>query len=228
MHHGERSTNQTQGIIFDFDGLIFDTETPDYDAWREVYALYGVELTMDVWARGLGVSSRDFTPADHLAQLIDGRATKEKLRAEHRSAFTSIIGDLSPMPGVLEYLAAATDLGLKLGIASSATTDWVLGHLERHKMVEYFDCIRCIEHVSCGKPDPELYIAVTVELNLDPCQIIALEDSPNGVTAAKRAGLYCVAVVNSVSRQLPLENADLRVESLVDLPLDTLLALRYP
>jgi beta-phosphoglucomutase-like phosphatase (HAD superfamily) len=100
----------------------------------------------------------------------------------------------------------------------------VLDHLERLGLRHYFECVRGADQVKNAKPAPELYLAVLAFFNLQPDQAIALEDSPNGVLAARRAGLFCVAIPNSITGQLPLDHASLQVSSLADLPLETLLA----
>ena len=121
-------------------------------------------------------------------------------------------------------LQDARRLGLKLGLASSSSCQWVEEHLQQRGLRAYFDVVRAADDVRFTKPDPELYLAVLTKLDVLPAQALALEDSPNGVRAAKAAGMYCVAVPNTMTSQLPLHEADLRLESLADLSLETLLA----
>ena len=139
------------------------------------------------------------------------------------SAITSCSEQKSALPGVREYIAEAKRLGLHLGVASSSSREWVVGHLTELGLSAYFDCIKCRDDVPRVKPDPALYQAVVETFALQPSQAIALEDSPNGIAAAKRAGLFCVAVPNPLTRQLSLAHADLLVSSLADLPLQHLL-----
>src|SRR5205085_683086 len=127
------------------------------------------------------------------------------------------------LPGVHDTLVAAKRLGLKLGVASSSTRDWVEGHLTRLDLVAQFACIRCAEDVRQTKPNPELYLSALEALGVPPDAAIALEDSPNGIRAAKRAGLFCVAVPNPLTLRLGLDEADLRLNSLAEMPLETLL-----
>jgi beta-phosphoglucomutase-like phosphatase (HAD superfamily) len=116
-------------------------------------------------------------------------------------------------------------LGLKLAIASSSTRAWVAGHLERFGLLDAFECIKTSDDVRLSKPDPELYLAALACLGLAPRQAVAFEDSPNGLLAAKRAGLVCVVVPTALTSQLSLDLADLQVESLADMPLKDLLDL---
>jgi HAD superfamily hydrolase (TIGR01509 family) len=125
---------------------------------------------------------------------------------------------------VEQYLQDARRLGLKIGLASSSSCAWVTGHLRRLGLLDYFDCICARDDVRLTKPDPQLYTLAASRLEVDPGEAVAIEDSPNGILAAKRAGLHCLAVPNELTRQLSLDQADLCVESLADFPLEKLLA----
>ena len=133
------------------------------------------------------------------------------------------------LPGVREYVDEARRLGLRLGVASSSSRRWVEGHLQRLGLRDRFDVIRCADDVPRVKPDPALYRAVLDATGVRPEDAMALEDSPNGVLAAKRAGLTCVAVPNALTARLDLSHADLSLTSLADLPLAELLSrIRRP
>ena len=210
-------------LVFDFDGLILDTEAPVYDAWQEIYVEHGLELAFEKWAECIGTADA-FDPRDDLqaalGRVLDGAA----LEARHRVRTASLIALRPVLPGVREYLDAATGLGLTLGVASSSSRRWVEGHLTRLGLREYFQVIRCADDVPRVKPDPALYLAVLEATSVRADEALALEDSRNGVLAAKRAGLTCVAVPNPLTARLDLSDADLRLASLADLPLADLLA----
>ncbi len=125
--------------------------------------------------------------------------------------------------GVVELFREARDTGLKVGIASSSSRDWVCGHLERLAFIEGWDVIVCRADAERAKPAPDLYLKAVDALGVQPHEAIALEDSPNGVTAAKAAGLWCVAVPGPLTRDLDLSHADVRLSSL-DIRLPALLA----
>jgi len=124
---------------------------------------------------------------------------------------------------VREYIAEARRLGLTLGVASSSSVGWVDGHLRRLGLREAFAVVRCAGDVPRVKPDPALYLAVLDATGIAAGEAVALEDSPNGVLAAKRAGLACVAVPNPLTARLDLSAADLRLGSLDELSLSALL-----
>jgi beta-phosphoglucomutase-like phosphatase (HAD superfamily) len=112
---------------------------------------------------------------------------------------------------------------VRIGLASSSSCDWVQNHLTRLGLIGYFDSLRARDDVVLAKPDPALYLSVVSDLGVPPHQALALEDSPNGIRAAKLAGLYCVAVPNHLTSQLDLDEADLRLTSLAEIRLEALL-----
>jgi HAD superfamily hydrolase (TIGR01509 family) len=212
-----------QAVIFDFDGLILDTEAPEFQTWQEIYQAHGCELLLEVWATGLGTSADAFDPYTHLEAQLGRLIDRAAIQQHRRQRYLELLGAKVVLPGVREYIAEAKRLGLQLGVASSSSREWVVGHLTELGLSAYFDCVKCRDDVPRVKPDPALYQAVVEAFALPPHQAIALEDSPNGITAAKRAGLFCVAVPNPLTRQLSLAHADLLVSSLADLPLQHLL-----
>lgn len=127
------------------------------------------------------------------------------------------------LPGVERYLEEARRLGLKTAIASSSSRDWVLEHLRRFELEDRFEAVVCREDVERTKPDPALYCVALQRLSADPNDAIALEDSSNGIRAAKAAGIYCVAVPNAMTSSMDLSSADLRLDCLESLPLSELL-----
>jgi HAD superfamily hydrolase (TIGR01509 family) len=212
-----------KALIFDFDGLILDTETPEFQVWQEIYKEHGCELPISVWAQAIGTAQHTFNPYEYLETQLGRPITLEAVRQKQRERTAELISQQTTLAGVETYILEAKRLGLKVGIASSSSHAWVEGHLQRLGLLSYFDTIKCSDDVKQTKPDPELYLAVLKTLTLLPEQAFALEDSPNGAWAAKRAGLFCVAVPNTVTSQLPLDHADLRLTSLNEISLEQLL-----
>jgi beta-phosphoglucomutase-like phosphatase (HAD superfamily) len=123
----------------------------------------------------------------------------------------------------VERIEEAGRLGLRLGVASSSTQEWVRGHLARLGILDHFECIRCRDDVANPKPEPDLYVAALECLGVVATEAIAIEDSPNGVMSAKRAGMRCVAIPNTITAQLDLSQADLVLKSLADVTMAELL-----
>lgn len=209
-------------VVFDFDGLILDTEAPVYDAWQTIYAEHGHTLDFDKWATCIGTHDV-FDPAEELATLCGRALDLEALETRHRVDCDALVALQSVLPGVREYVEEARRLGVRLGVASSSSRAWVEGHLGRLGLREHFEVVRCRDDVPAVKPDPALYLAVLEATGIPARDAVALEDSPNGVWAAKRAGLACVAVPNPLTARLDLAHADLRLRSLAELPLAELL-----
>jgi HAD superfamily hydrolase (TIGR01509 family) len=211
-----------KGLIFDFDGLILDTETPDVIAWMSIYNKYGQEFKFEQYASAIGSVYRLMEPAKELENLVP-QLKAEKIFNEWTKLENKLIERQSILPGVMEYLDAAKKMNLKVAIASSSEKPWVKGHLERLGILNYFDFIHTVEETKVPKPDPALYNLALASFRLNPIEAIAFEDSANGISAAKGAGIFCVAVPNRVTRSLNLKHADLILDSLANLPLSQLL-----
>ncbi|MDQ6879605.1 MAG: HAD family hydrolase [Candidatus Dormibacteraeota bacterium] len=211
-----------RAIVFDFDGLILDTEEPVYRSWLEVYEAHDEELPFEQWVKIIGSTTASFHPQEHLEQRL-GRPLPQEVLERRIGRRTELILAQQLLPGILQHIDAAGSLGLKLGVASSSTRDWVSGHLDRLGILRRFDCVRCRDDVPNAKPAPDLYIAVLDCLGVSAAEAIAIEDSPNGVMAAKSAGMRCVAIPNTITSSLDLSAADVVLGSLSDVSLPELL-----
>lgn len=209
-------------IVFDFDGLILDTEEPVYRSWLEVYEAHGERLPFERWVQIVGSTTAEFHPQRYLEERMGRPLSQEVLEGRIARRAEMILAQ-QVLPGILQHIDEAKSLGLKLGVASSSTRDWVSGHLERLGILGRFDCVRCRDDVNNAKPAPDLYIAVLDCLGVSPSQALAIEDSPNGVIAAKQAGMLCLAIPNSITAKLDLSHADLVLRSLADVSLSDLL-----
>ncbi|HLE73448.1 MAG TPA: HAD family hydrolase [Anaerolineales bacterium] len=213
-----------KALIFDFDGLIVDTELPDYESWQQVYRQHGCELAVEAWGQIVGgTGASDFDPHSHLERLCGQELDREEIWINRRKLYLDSITQQPILPGVLEILESAERLGLGLGVASSSPENWVRGHLARLGLYQRFDTIKTAEDVERTKPHPQLYLAAMDALGIEPSEGIVFEDSPNGVKAAKSAGLFCVVVPNKVTTQLRFAGADLRLNSLADLGLGNII-----
>jgi HAD superfamily hydrolase (TIGR01509 family) len=215
-----------KALIFDFDGLILDTETPDYQIWQSIYQEHGFDLPYEEWGKIVGGSGHlQFDAAEHLALLTQGRLDSVILRTHHQLEYRAAIAHESVLPGVLDYIHEAKRLGLKLAIASSSPHSWVDNHARRLGIFHYFDKVICSDDVGVGrvKPNPDLFLLALEQLQVQKEAAVIFEDSPNGVLAANRAGIFVVAVPNSVTALLVIEGANLILRSLSELPLIALL-----
>jgi len=215
-----------KALLFDFDGLILDTETPEYLVWKGMYQEHGFELPHEEWGKIVGGSALStFDAADHLSRLSQGRLDPAPLRARHRLESDARIHASEVMPGVLETIHAAKARGLDLAIVSSSPHAWVDSHTKRLGLFDHFNAVICADDVGVGrtKPNPDLFLVALSRLQVEREAAIVFEDSPNGVTAANRAGIFVVAVPNPVTSLLAIEGANLILRSLSDIPIDDLL-----
>jgi len=213
-----------KALIFDFDGIIIDSESPELLAWQEVFAAYGRELDLQVWADLVGRPRNHFDLYSYFREQIDPAADIAALRKGRRARVIALTEQQPVLPGVHDYLRGARDLGLKIGVASSSSASHVRGHLQRLDLLHYFHTTKCFEDTAAHKPEPAPFQAVLDEFGVAAHEAVAFEDSPNGVTAARAAGIFCVAVPNPVTSRLPLDHADHRLASLADESLEQVMA----
>ncbi len=210
-----------KALIFDFDGLILDTETPEVLVWQSIYRDHGFELPVDEWEKtigGYGISN--FDAAEHLALLSSGRLDSVSMRSRYRSEANAIIHASPILPGVISLIEQAREQGLQVAIGSSSPHSWVDTHAKRLGIYHYFKHIICQDDVAPGrtKPNPDIYLKALEALRVQNTEAVVFEDSPNGVLASRRAGIFVVAVPNPLTIKFGV-SGDLTVPSLAELSL---------
>ncbi len=214
-----------EALIFDFDGLIIDSEIPAFYSWQAIYQDYQCDLPLEEWVKCIGGTTAHFDPFVELEARTGYPVPREEIRKKRLAIHHEMLRTRLALPGVETYLDIAHKLDLKVGLASNSSYQWVSGHLARLGLLEKFDYIRTIDHVAHAKPDPALYLATLEGLQVQAENAIALEDSPHGVHAAQQAGIFCVAIPNEVTSRLSLDHADVRLSSMAEMPLQHLIEL---
>jgi HAD superfamily hydrolase (TIGR01509 family) len=211
--------------VFDFDGLIADTEGPEYRAWAETWAEYGHELTLDEWVQCIGTNSADaWHPLTALAARMGEGFDRDEANRRRQARHHPVIRAMrAPLPGIVDLLAEAEAAGLACAIASSSGDDWVPVLLGQIGLAGRFAHLSIFDGTCPAKPAPDLYLRACAALAVAPGEAIAFEDSPNGIAAAKAAGLRCVAVPHEITRGLDLSAADLVLPTLEGVGLHYLL-----
>lgn len=202
-------------VVFDFDGLLADSEPLQIQAWQEFLARYGHRLEQSLLDDMFGLRVRDSS------RLVQDRLglplSPGEVMAGRDAIFLDLVATKLPlMPGareLVDYLRAETSL--RLALATSGHDRYINAALPVTGLEEAFEVIVTGDDVERGKPDPEIYLAAARKLDVSPGQCLALEDAPHGVRSAKAAGMTCIAVPNEMTRAIPgLDEADLVLESL--------------
>ena len=215
---------KVRALVFDFDGLILETETPAYQAWVEIYREFGHELPKELWLDYIGREGGWFDALAYLEGLVGPREDRDAIQQRRDTRKTELVMAVAETAGLRALLSDARARGLRLAVCSSSTPKWVLGHLERLGLRSFFDHVQCRDRPDLrAKPAPDLYLAACAGLGVRPDEAIAFEDSRNGMLAAQAAGIRCVVVPNQLTIAMDLDGADHRFESLAAVALQTLL-----
>ena len=209
-----------RALVFDFDGLILDTETPLIDAYGEVHTRHGVEFDRALFLRSVGHADYAFDPWHGFSQHADRAA----LELERRACKDELLLRQPVLPGVIQLLDDARSAELKVGLASNSQHEWVDPQLTRLGLIERFHFIACREDAHSPKPQPDLYKLVLNRFGLRGHEAIGFEDSHAGSLAAKRANLWVVAVPNESTAHHDFGHVDLRVKSLDEISLEDLMS----
>ena len=213
------STKRVAALIFDFDGLIVDSETPGFRAWSEVYESHGCVLPFEKYSACIGTIG-GFDLHGYLEEQTGRSFDRDDLERRCNSRWLELMHDQPMLPGVAACVSSAKKSGLGLAIASSSTEKWVTRNLKKFGLLDSFDAVCTSDYVEAVKPDPALYLLALDKLGVAAGEAIAFEDSPNGILAAKRAGLFCIAIPNPLTKDLALELADRRLTSLEEFDLN--------
>ncbi len=211
-------------VVFDFDGLVIDTEWCEYLTAAEQFRDHGTELSLELWKSFIGSLDHPHW-SDILEEQIGRPVDRDVIVPARRAANADCIGDLAPLPGVLPLVDSIVAAGIPIAVASSSPTDWVEGHLDTHGLLDRFPVRATGDEVPRTKPDPAVYLLACERLGVDPAAAVAIEDSVNGVVAAKAAGMAAVAVPGSMTIGMDFSAADLVVASCAELSPARLAAL---
>lgn len=211
-------------VVFDFDGTILDSETPEYESHRRFFADHGVRLSEDEWCAGVGIVQPDAHWFDWLSERTVAPPTFERFRDATRRYFREHVR-MEPMPGIAALLGALVAAGVPRAIASTASSRWVHSAVHELGLGPTFTAIVTGDQVERGKPAPDVYLEAARRLGLEPARCVAVEDSGPGIASARAAGMKAIAIPHPISRLHDFSGADLCLASAKDLTLDTFRAL---
>jgi HAD superfamily hydrolase (TIGR01549 family) len=195
-----------EAVIFDHDGTLVDTASPDIKAWELLYQEVGAPFSLEHWAETAAGYAAGYETL--LAELSRGSAVSRKaLRQRLEELWGLTFKRVELLPGVDDLLAQLRLAGFRLGVASASDRRWVDHWLSQFSLLPYFETITTIEDVSHNKPAPDLYLAAAAQLGVDPTDCLVFEDSPTGIRAARAAGMMVGAVPNIATKNLNLSQA---------------------
>jgi len=174
-------------LVFDFDGLIVDTENPGFISWAEVYQEFGATLQIDDWRHATGYVG-GFDPAIHLEGILGRKLDWSKLMPKREVRNWELTVQATVLPGIEPLFRSAKERQLRIGVASNSGNGWVEGGLRRLGLREYVDTVVTRDMVVNPKPAPDIYLKTVQTLRVEPGHAVALEDSEPGCRAAKHAG----------------------------------------
>ena len=208
------------------DGLIVDTEWPDYQSWQELYAEHGHELPLEEWIPYVGLWGPPVQLLERLAGLIGEGADPAALRARRRVRCDELVREsMTPMPGFDALIGRLTAGDYRRGLASTSSRDWVDFIVDSLAVRSHFHALVAGDEVSARKPAPDVYLRAAERLGAAPEECVALEDSAPGVASARAAGMACIAVPNRVTVHHDLSAAHHRVAHLGEVTLELLQSL---
>ncbi len=204
-----------RAAIFDFDGLIIDSETPIFDIWAGIYRAHGGRLTMDHWRHALGTHN-GFDPYAELLSQTGVRLSRDEWVPRVREEHWRRCEDEPLRPGVADRLEEARRLGLPAAVASSSSAEWVVPWLERHGLRQLVASVCTRDRVENVKPAPDLFLLAASELRVAPSECVVFDDTPNGIRAAHAAGMWAVAVPSPMTAALEFPAPHLTLGSLAE------------
>lgn len=210
-----------RAVLFDFDGTLWDSETAVFSVFRELFAEYGNELTLQTWSAAIGTVG-GFDPYTELQRLhADDDLDLDDLRASTEPRIREAARKVPLRPGVAGFLRQLDGAGVRRALVSSDRSEWLVTHLERLGWPEGWSAMVSADgDATRAKPNPHLYLAALELLDVPASETFAVEDSPNGIRAAKAAGIPCVCVPNEATEGLDLSEADLVVPTFESLAVD--------
>jgi len=214
-----------RAVIFDFDGLIVDTESTGYHTWREIFDQHGHALPLERYAQAVGTDfNTSYDPRRDLEQLTGREFDWEAVEVERKTHENELRKYLHLLPGVANLLKEADALGMRIAIASSSPRTWINSWMDQLGLHDHFHHISTVDDTGKVKPDPSLFLHAAEKLGVSTDEAVIFEDSLNGLRAAMAAGIRCIVAPGPMTRHLDFTGAWKRVDSLAEVSLAALMA----
>lgn len=205
---------QVSAVLFDFDGVILDSEWPIYETWKNLFAREGQVLESEMYAQCIGSDFDTWSPQSYLESLTGKSYEWERENAQRQVILEADLEESPPMDGVRELLSFLQDT--KTAVVSSSTHSWVDRWIEKLELDPYFEALVCRGDAPRIKPAPDLYLEAARRLGVSPSECLVIEDSMNGLISAKTAGMQVLVVPNRLTRFYDFAEADYQVNYLTE------------
>jgi HAD superfamily hydrolase (TIGR01509 family) len=214
MRHGRGM--DFKAVLFDFDGVLVDTEWAIYQAWRRTFLEHGHDLPLEIYTRCIGSDFDTWSPKTHLEELTGRAFDWHDLDARRQQEIMADLDDAGAMAGVENFLEKIAAHTLPVAVVSSSSHRWVDGWLGKLGLAGCFETTVCRGDAPRIKPAPDLYLEAARRLAVEPGGCLVIEDSHNGLLAARAAGMRVWVVPNRVTRHSDFTMADMTADSLTD------------
>ncbi len=205
--HTERVKN-VSAVLFDFDGILVDTEWAIYQSWKNCFTHEGQELPLSIYTRCIGSDFATWSPKTYLEELTGKQFDWNMLDKLRQQEIVAELSEEGAMPGVIDLLDLLTAHQIPCAVVSSSSHHWVDDWLDKLHLTRYFDHVICRGDAPHIKPAPDLYLAAAHRFSLNPAHCLVIEDSLNGVISAHAASMPVWAVPNRVTNCLDFSQAD--------------------
>jgi HAD superfamily hydrolase (TIGR01509 family) len=203
-------------VVFDMDGLMFDTEHLFFRVADEFMTGHGRRFTESMMAAMIGRRAEEAGKVFHTMGGLTDRPVVEIMSDVKSLFYQRMLTDSNKMPGLVELLEMLASLNIPKSVATSSSRSHAESLIGHHGILEHFQFLVTSEDVNRGKPDPEIYLKSARQLKIDPSRILVLEDSVAGLHAAKSAGAFAVGVPHKFSPIHGMDHADMIIQSLQD------------
>ena len=192
-------TTRPRALLFDFDGLILDTEWPIYESYVLLYREHGHELSLETYVQCIGSDFQSWSPEEHLESLTGRNFDWPTINESRNRWIREELANYSPFPGITASLEVVERTGLRTAVVSSSSHHWVDGWLDHHDLAGRFEGTICRGDAPRIKPAPDLYLEAARQLEVEPTECLVIEDSHNGMRAAHEAGMTVWAIPNRIT-----------------------------
>jgi HAD superfamily hydrolase (TIGR01509 family) len=211
----------SRALIFDFDGLLVETEHIVFEVWVEVLAARGVHKTEEDFLPFIGTNDPE-RDEEVMREWLGADADIEAFDRDIRALLDPRALEAPVLEGAIELLDAARDADWKVGLGSSSGRRWIESHLSHRGLLEHFDAVVTREDAEHAKPAPDIYLEVARRLGVPPARCVVLEDSEPGCRAAVAAGMTVIACPSELTRTSDFSMATRLVASLLEVTLSDL------